>query len=247
MLVKIKIKRTDPNQGYYYKDYEVEAEKTTRVLDMLNDIARTQDPTLSFRMSCAHGVCGSDAMIINGKERLACKTLYQEIMDEADGAIDIRPLKHFPIERDLIVNQKKFMANYESVKPYFIIKQLPPHIKEFIQSPEDRALFDDATKCINCGACFSACPVLDKNPNFLGPQAIVQAARFIDDSRDQGMEDRLGVVDTPDGIWACESLFECTKVCPREIKITKVINFLKRKIKQYREANGQTVNDGSKA
>ncbi len=229
---------------HYFKEYQVEVEDTTRVVDALNMIAREQDGTLSFRYSCAHGVCGSCAMRINGRERMACKTLFQDLVKEGDETL-IEPLRHLPIERDLIVKQDQFMKNYESVKPYFMIKQLPPKLKEIIQTPEDRALFDDATKCINCGSCFSACPVLDKNPNFVGPQAIVQAARFIDDSRDDGAQERIDILDNPNGIWACEGLFECTKACPREIKITKVINFLKRKITEYRKIHGQTVNDGA--
>jgi succinate dehydrogenase / fumarate reductase iron-sulfur subunit len=110
-----------------------------------------------------------------------------------------------------------------------------PKEKEYIQSQKERAAIDDATKCIHCGACYSACPVLDDNPDFLGPAALVQAARFVYDTRDEGLAGRIDVLDQPDGVWACENHFECTKVCPRGIKITKLINLSKRSIQQYKE------------
>lgn len=223
------------------EEFSVTAEPTDRILDALIDITRNQDGTLGYRRSCAHGVCGSDAMRINGKERLACKTLFRELADEgaADVRVEIEPLRHLTVQKDLMVDQSPFFEKFRAVTPYFVPKAETPNHGEFLQSPDDRALFDEATKCINCAACYSACPVLDKNPAFLGPQAIVQAARFIYDSRDKGLEARIDVLDQKDGVWPCESHFECTRVCPREIKITKLINFTKREIKKYREARGE--------
>lgn len=232
--------------------YEVEVAPTDRVLDALLFIQRNLDGTLAVRKSCAHGVCGSDAMRINGKERLACKTLFQDIVEvdagktsgaggAADGAqpeIVIEPLRHLEVQKDLMVDQGPFFDKFRSVRPFFVPAAAPP-AQEYLQSPEERELFDEATKCINCGACYSACPILDKNPAFLGPAAIVQAARFVFDSRDKGLEARLDVLDTENGVWPCESKFECTRVCPREIKITKLINFTKREIKKYRSARGE--------
>jgi succinate dehydrogenase / fumarate reductase iron-sulfur subunit len=130
------------------------------------------------------------------------------------------------------------------VKPFFIaVDDNLKAEREQVQSVEERELFDEPTKCILCSACYSACPVLDKNPDFIGPAAIVQAARFVNDSRDQGLEPRLDILDQPNGVWPCENNFNCTEVCPREIPITKLINQTKRQIKKYREERGESIND----
>jgi succinate dehydrogenase / fumarate reductase, iron-sulfur subunit len=236
MKVVLSIQRFNPetDKAPYFKDYEIDAKPEDRLLDSLMFIKTFIDGTLAFRKSCAHGVCGSDAMVINGIERLACKTLIKDVTGD-DSRIKIEPLKSLPLERDLMVNFDKFFENYKIVKP-FLINLNPVKEKERIQSPEEREKFDDATKCILCAACFSSCPVEnEKNPKFIGPAAIVQAARFVFDSRDLGLGDRLSALDTADGVWACENKFNCTKVCPRGIKVTKNINFTKNKIKEFKE------------
>jgi succinate dehydrogenase / fumarate reductase, iron-sulfur subunit len=267
MNVTLAIKRYNPATDAEPRvhTYQVEVQPTDRVLDALMDITQNQDGTLGYRRSCAHGVCGSDAMRINGSERLACKTLFQDLVKGAaesgttntgdagkadstaaaiaragEGAtIEIEPLRHLQVQKDLMVDQGPFFEKFRSVKPYFVPAADSPERGEFLQSPEDRELFDEATKCINCAACYSACPILDKNPDFLGPQAIVAAARFIYDSRDAGLEPRLDALDSKNGVWPCESHFECTRVCPRDIKITKLINLTKREIKKYRAGRGE--------
>ena len=247
MNITLEIQRFNPetDTAPHLKTYEVTVEPTDRVLDALTDIKRNIDGSLGFRRSCAHGVCGSDAMVINGKEMLACKTLIQDVAADEGATVRIEPARHMEVQRDLMVKQDTFFANYKAVKPFFIAdesKAAPQ--KEYIQSVDERALFDDPTKCILCGACYSACPVIDKNPNFIGPAAIVQASRFVFDSRDAGVGARLEILDQPNGVWACENHFECTRVCPREIKVTKMINFTKREIKKLREERGEQVNDG---
>lgn len=244
MTVVLDIQRFDPERdaGPSSKQYSVEVEPTDRVLDALLQIKRTEDSTLTFRKSCAHGVCGSDAMRINGKERLACKTLFQEVADSDGDTVVIEPLRHLSIQRDLMVDQTPFFKNYASVTP-FLVPAEKEGDQEYIQSQKEREAFDDATKCILCQACVSACPVMDENPNFIGPAAIVQASRFVFDTRDAGFEDRLAVLDHPDGVWSCDNHFECTKVCPREIKITKLINLTKRKIKQHRDESGESTSE----
>jgi succinate dehydrogenase / fumarate reductase iron-sulfur subunit len=234
--------KTDKEPAYVR--YEVEVQPTERILDALMQIKSFQDPTLAFRKSCAHGVCGSDAMRINGKERLACKTLVQDVAEKDGDIVKIAPLSGFPIERDLIVNQSAFFEKYLSVKP-FLINEEPVKEKERLQSPIERQAFDDATSCILCCACFSACPIMKSNPDFLGPAIVAQASRFLDDTRDKGFEQRLPQLDSPNGAWPCANHFECTRVCPREIKITKRINETKRKIQEYRESRGEPVHDGS--
>jgi succinate dehydrogenase / fumarate reductase iron-sulfur subunit len=237
MKVLLRIERFDPSsdQKPYFQEYRLEAEPMDRVLDLLINVKRFQDGSIAFRKSCAHGVCGSDAMRINGIERLACKTLVQDVVKKTGDRITLQPLRGLPVERDLMVRQERFFEKYRWVKPYLINEEAVRE-KERIQSPEQRHRIDDATKCILCEACYSACPVLqEKNPGFLGPAAIVQASRFLDDSRDRGFEIRLQTLDTPDGVWPCENHFKCTQVCPRGIKVTKLINLTKQKIKKIQE------------
>jgi len=237
MKVRIKIERFDPEQDNspYFKEYAVEAEGTDRVLDLLMRIKREQDGSLAFRKSCAHGVCGSDAMRINSVERLACKTLVQDILKGEDEIIIIQPLRNLPVQKDLMVDQEEFFRRYRTVSP-FLINDEKPLEGEYTQSPEERSRIDDATKCILCESCYSACPVIQgPNPHFLGPAQIVQAQRFNDDTRDRGFMRRLEALDTPDGAWSCENHFQCTRVCPRGIKVTKLINQTKREIKKFRE------------
>ncbi len=231
MKITIKIKRSNPEAKAepYYQEYGVDVRPTDRVLDALMYIKESMDGTLAFRKSCAHGVCGSDAMRINGKDRLACKTLIRDLADKENDVIEIGPLRHFPVQKDLLIDQSLFFEKYRSVKP-FLINDEPVKEKERIQMPEEREKFDDATNCILCSSCFSACPVFESNMDFLGPAVIAQASRFTDDSRDRGFKERFSVLDAPNGIWPCENHFECTKACPRSIKITKLINQTKRKI-----------------
>jgi succinate dehydrogenase / fumarate reductase iron-sulfur subunit len=242
MKIYLQIQRFDPEKDKKpaFRKYAVEVEPTDRLLDALMRVKNLQDSSLAFRKSCAHGVCGSDAMVINGKERLACKTLIKEVAPEEGSTVRVEPLRNLPVQRDLMVDQSAFLQNYRKVKPYQINPESVRE-KERIQSPEERKRFNDATKCILCAACFSACPVKQKtNPAFLGPAAIVQAARFIDDNRDKGFEERLPALDYPDGIWPCENRFECTRVCPRNIKVTKLINLTKRKITAFNKGTGKS-------
>jgi succinate dehydrogenase / fumarate reductase iron-sulfur subunit len=230
--ITLKIQRFNPetDRAPYFREYAVEVEPTDRVLDALMSVKSSQDGSLGFRKSCGHGVCGSDAMLINGKERLACKTLVRDVAAEGQ-VVTVEPLKHLPLQRDLMVDQGEFFSRWRSVKPYLISDQAVPGGRERVQSPEQRLAFEDPTKCILCAACFSACPVLDeKNPGFIGPAAIANAARFVFDSRDTGLDARRAVLDSPDGVWGCENHFECTRVCPRGIKVTKNINLTKRRL-----------------
>lgn len=242
MKVVLEVSRYNPESDGdpYFEKYEVEVDPTDRVLDALMAVKRGVDRTLTFRRSCAHGVCGSDAMRINGREALACKTLIEDVAESDGAVVRIEPLRHLEVERDLMVHQGPFFKNYEKVQP-FLIPAEKTGSREYIQSPEDRSLIDDATKCILCQACVSACPVLDTNKNFIGPAAIVQAARFVFDTRDAGFEERLSILDHPDGVWSCENHFECTRVCPRGIKVTKLINLTKRKITAYRKERGEST------
>lgn len=237
MKVTLRIQRFNPETDKmpYFKSYPIEVESTDRVLDGLVYVKSFIDGSLAFRRSCGHGVCGSDAVVINGKERLACKTLFSEVAPGAGDVVTVEPLKHFPLERDLMVDQTRFFDNYRSVKPFFMTDKKSTG-KEWIQSQKERAVFDDETNCILCGACYSVCPVLDDNKDYVGPAAIVQASRFVNDSRDNGFKTRLPILNDPNGVWSCDTHFSCTQVCPREIKITKAITLLKRKITKELES-----------
>ncbi|MDP2646182.1 MAG: succinate dehydrogenase iron-sulfur subunit [Desulfobacterales bacterium] len=231
MKIELKILRYSPETDQLpgYQSYQVEAAPDDRILDALVHIQRFVDPTLSFRKSCAHGVCGSDGMRINGKDRLACKTLVKDVLN-GSAPVTIEPLAHFPVQKDLIVDLTLFFEKYRSVKP-FLINDEPVAAKERIQTPDQHSAFDDTTLCILCAVCYSACPVLGRNDRFLGPAALVQASRFLHDSRDKGLELRRPALDDPDGARACENRFECTRSCPRSIKVTRRINEIKRKLK----------------
>ncbi len=237
MNIVLKIQRFNPEKDKkpYFQEFTVEAEPDDRLLDALMTVKTTMDGTLGIRKSCAHGVCGSDAMVVNGTERLACKTLIQDVAEKGNDIVTVEPLRTLPVQRDLMVAQDKFFVAFRSVKPYLINDEMPKE-KERIQSQQERAIFDDPTKCILCAACYSSCPVLQEtNPDFIGPAAVVNAARFVFDSRDNGMEARLPVLDNENGVWPCENHFNCTKVCPRSILITKNINLTKREITRYKE------------
>jgi succinate dehydrogenase / fumarate reductase iron-sulfur subunit len=176
-------------------------------------------------------------MRINGKDGLACKTLIKDVAEKMGDTVTVEPLRHLPVQRDLIVDQSEFFRKYRSVNPY-LINDEPLAGKERIQSQEERMRFDDCTNCILCASCYSACPVLAENQDFLGPAAVSQAYRFLADSRDQGFEIRLPVLNDPNGVWPCRNHFQCTRACPRSILITKRINQTKRLIEKHQASEG---------
>lgn len=227
MRVKFKVYRYQPEirEGAYYDSFEFEAEPTDRVLDGLNHIKWRLDGTLTLRRSCQHGICGSDALRINGVNRLACKVLIGDVGSK----ITVEPLMGFKVIKDLVVDMDQFFGHYRSVMPYFVNDEPPPD-RERLQSIEARDVYDDTTKCILCAACTTSCPSAWSNPDFLGPAAIVQAHRFIFDSRDEGSEERLAILGQRDGVWRCRTVFNCTRACPKEIQITRAIGEVKKAI-----------------
>lgn len=236
MNIILNIQRYNPavDAEPYFQEYEVEVDPNERLLDALMSIKRFQDGSLGFRKSCAHGVCGSDGMRINGTDGLACKTLIKDVAVNDGDTVTVEPLSHMVVQRDLIVDQAEFFKKYREIKPYLMNDEEVVE-KERLQSQEERLVFDDTTNCILCASCYSACPILAENPAFLGPAAIVQAFRFNADSRDRGAAERLEVLGRPDGAWPCQNHFQCTKVCPRSILITKRINQTKRWIEMKKK------------
>ncbi|MEX2541082.1 MAG: succinate dehydrogenase iron-sulfur subunit [Trueperaceae bacterium] len=231
MQISVRIKRYDPESDKRprWEEYTVEAKPSDRVLDVLHEIKWEVDGSLSFRRSCAHGICGSDAMMINGANRLACKLLVRDLGER----ITIEPLRGMSVLKDLIVDMEPFFDSYEAVMPFFINDD-PEPAGERLQSPEDREIFDASTKCILCAACTSSCPVFWTNGRYIGPAAIVNAHRFIFDSRDQGSAQRIEVLNRMNGVWRCRTAFNCTEACPRDIPITQAIEQVKRELVRSR-------------
>ena len=227
MKVKLKIRRFNPetDKKPWWGKYEVEVEPTDRVLDALHYVKWYQDGTLTLRRSCAHGVCGSDAMRINGRNRLACKVLIKD----AGRRITVEPILGLPVIKDLVVDMEPFMAHYRAVMPY-LVNDKPAPGTERLQSIEERERFDDTTKCILCAACTTSCPSFWAKGEYVGPAAIVQAHRLIFDSRDRASQERLSIMADADGVWRCRTIYNCTEACPRDIQVTQAIAEVKKEM-----------------
>ncbi|ELS55718.1 putative Succinate dehydrogenase iron-sulfur subunit [Streptomyces viridochromogenes Tue57] len=228
ITVTFRVRRFNPEVSAEatWEDFQLEIDPKERVLDGLHKIKWELDGTLTFRRSCAHGICGSDAMRINGKNRLACKTLIKDINPEKP--ITVEPIKGLTVLKDLVVDMEPFFQAYRDVMPFLITKDTNEPTRERLQSAEDRERFDDTTKCILCAACTSSCPVFWNDGQYFGPAAIVNAHRFIFDSRDEAGEQRLEILNDKDGVWRCRTTFNCTDACPRGIEVTKAIAEVKK-------------------
>jgi succinate dehydrogenase / fumarate reductase iron-sulfur subunit len=229
-IVTVKIQRFNPESdaGAHWESFRVPALPTDRVLNVLHYIKWYLDGSLTFRRSCAHGVCGSDAMRINGVNRLACKVLMRDLFASGrETTITIEPIKGLPVNKDLLVDMEPFFEAYRAIKPYLITTGNEP-THERTQSIAQRQRFDDTTKCILCAACTTSCPVYWSEGSYFGPAAIVNAHRFIFDSRDEAAEERLDILNDIDGVWRCRTTFNCTDACPRGIEVTKAIQEVKR-------------------
>lgn len=224
MEVTLRILRYNPERDKkpHYETYKVEGEDNDQVLDLLNQVKWYQDGTLSYRRSCAHGICGSDAMRINGKNLLACKVLVKDVGKK----ITIEPILGLPIVKDMIVDMEPFFEHYRSVMPY-LVNDEPAPPGERLQSPEERERYDDTTKCILCAACTTSCPSYWASGEYVGPAAMVLAHRFIFDSRDRASAERLKILNNRMGVWRCHDIYNCTLACPREIEITTALGEIK--------------------
>jgi succinate dehydrogenase / fumarate reductase, iron-sulfur subunit len=234
--VTFKVYRFNPEKDKepHYDTFSIEAEPNERILDCLNKIRWQKDSSLSFRMSCAHGICGSDGLTINNQAALACQKLLKDY--DLSKEILVEPLKYFCVEKDLVVDLKPFFNRIKEINP-----QSPASLdidvsKERIQSTEEREKFDDALKCILCGCCYSACPVMnEQDEEFLGPAAVLREQRYIFDSRTANAAERIQLLQKPHGVWACKSYYMCTFVCPKKIKVTEAILKTKKKILEDRQ------------
>jgi succinate dehydrogenase / fumarate reductase iron-sulfur subunit len=223
----IRIKRFNPEvrEDPWWDEFSIDAEPSDRLLDALHYVKWYRDGSLALRRSCAHGICGSDAMLINGKNQLACKVLVKQVAPR----VTVEPIRGLPVLKDLIVDMEPFFAGYKRMLPY-LINDEGVSDRERRQSPEERERFDDTTKCILCAACTTSCPIYWADGEYIGPASIVNAHRFIFDSRDQGADERLEVLSEKSGVFRCRTTFNCTDACPRGIKVTKAIQEVKRAI-----------------
>ncbi|MCO5108221.1 MAG: succinate dehydrogenase iron-sulfur subunit [Burkholderiaceae bacterium] len=225
-VVRFSIYRYDPDKDArpYMQDLEVELEPTDKMLlDALMRIKQVKDDSVAFRRSCREGVCGSDAMNINGKNGLACVTNLRDLKQP----IVLKPLPGLPVIRDLIVDMTQFFKQYHSIRPY-LINDTPPPEKERLQSPEDREQLDGLYECILCACCSTACPSFWWNPDkYVGPAGLLQAYRFISDSRDQATAERLDDLEDPYRLFRCRSIMNCVDVCPKGLNPNRAINKIK--------------------
>jgi len=229
--VRIKVFRYDPEvedkEEPRFDDFTVPYHRGMTVLDGLIYARDTFDSSLTFRHSCRQAVCGSDALFINGSQRLACKTQIQDL----DTPVRVEPLPHQDVVKDLVVDMQHFYDQMESVEPYFDPDDLPEgDLEEQRQTPENREKVKMATRCIWCGACMSSCNIAAGDNQYLGPAAINKAYQFAMDEREGEMkkEDRLRILEQEHGVWRCQTQFSCTEVCPKDIPLTEHIQELKR-------------------
>lgn len=223
--MKFKIYRYNPDvdTAPYMQDFELNMESGDAMLLDALMMLRKQDDSLGFRKSCREGVCGSDAMNINGRNGLACITLLSSLKQP----IEIRPLPGLPVIRDLIVDMTQFFKQYHSIKPYLVNNDPPPET-ERLQSPKDRLELDGLYECILCGCCTTACPSFWWNPDkFVGPAGLLQAYRFIADTRDQDTAARLDNLEDPYRLFRCHTIMNCADVCPKELNPTEAIGKIK--------------------
>lgn len=226
--MKFSIYRFNPktNARPYMQDFrldEDEIEPGMMLLDVLIKL-KARDESLSFRRACREGVCGSDGMNINGRNGLACITPLANLKEP----ITVRPFPGMPVIRDLVVDMSAFHRQYRAAMPYLIVQEPMPEV-ERRQTPQERAKLDGLYECILCGCCSAACPSYWWNPDkFLGPAALLQAARFIVDSRDQATDERLSLLDDAYKLYRCHSIMNCVEVCPKGLNPTKAIGDIKK-------------------
>jgi succinate dehydrogenase / fumarate reductase iron-sulfur subunit len=221
-------KEKDPPQ--WIETFQVEIRKGMNLLEALLDIQDEQDGTLSFRYSCRGAVCGSCAMRVNGKDVLACRTHVEDLLEKP--AL-IEPLSLFPVIRDLIVDLSTFFDHYRKIEPYLQGKPVSPQV-EYLMEEEKRKEIDPYINCILCGICFGTCPAFEKDSAFLGPAMLAKAYRFLADPRDRRNDEILKAVNTQQGVWGCKTVFNCVKVCPKEVPPTHGIVRMRGRILRYR-------------
>ena len=226
MQVSVYRYNPDKDETPYVQDFDLEIPggRDLMVLDVL-ELLKEKDPSVTYRRSCREGVCGSDGVNMNGKNGLACVTPLSEVV--RGGKLTIKPLPGLPVIRDLVVDMEQFYAAYEKIKPYLINDEQPPS-QERLQSPEDREKLDGLYECILCACCSTSCPSFWWNPDkFIGPAGLLQAYRFIADSRDTATEERLADLEDPFSVFRCRGIMNCVSVCPKGLNPTRAIGHIR--------------------
>ncbi len=226
--MEISVYRYDPekDKAPYTQAFEVDMPdgRDLMVLDVL-ELIKEIDPTVSYRRSCREGVCGSDGVNMNGKNGLACITPISDVAKR--GKLTIKPLPGLPVIRDLVVDMEQFYDSYKKIQPYLINKDMPPE-QERLQSPEEREKLDGLYECILCACCSTACPSFWWNPDkFIGPSGLLQAYRFLADSRDTATEERLANLEDPFSVFRCRGIMNCVNVCPKGLNPTRAIGHIR--------------------
>lgn len=231
--VTVRVQRFNPDvdKKPYLADFRVTMTPDTTILDALEGIKAEQDGSVTFRRSCRHAICGSCAMNVNGRNVLVCHEPLRKHLDR-NGRVTIRPLPYLPIIKDLVVDRTAFWQQYLRVKPWLIPPVEMPET-EFRVSPEEVEALNNAEKCIMCGACYSACPVVATNKQYIGPHALLKSFLRVLDPRDSAPAERLAEVGTGEGVYRCHTIFNCIDACPKELDPTKAIETL-RKLAQRR-------------
>lgn len=229
--VALRIQRFDPtaDREPYWQRFNVKLKPGMTVLDALFEVLNHQDGTLAFRFCCRAGVCGSCAMVIAGKVRLACETQVSQFLDVNE--IMIGPLPHQKVVKDLAVDYSLFFDRLKTVKPYLVGRE-PYPVKEYIQMPKERVPINEPIDCIMCGSCTSVCTMAWTNPAYLGPAALLKSYRFLVDSRDAIPDERMDIIEGESGVWRCHTQFNCVEVCPKKLNPTEAIQ--KQKIKAFK-------------
>ena len=226
MLVSVYRYNPETDEAPYMQDFDLEVPggRDLMVLDLL-ELLKERDPSVTYRRSCREGVCGSDGVNMNGKNGLACVTPLSEVVRR--GKLAIRPLPGLPVIRDLVVDMTQFYDNYKKIKPY-LINEGPLPSKERLQTPEDRQKLDGLYECILCACCSTACPSFWWNPDkFIGPAGLLQAYRFLADSRDTATEERLTELEDPFSVFRCRGIMNCVSVCPKGLNPTRAIGHIR--------------------
>ncbi len=227
----MKIKRWDPDEGrFFISTYEIPVYKGMTILEAFTYIKENLDHSLAYRGSCRMATCGTCGVIVNGKPVLACAT---QILHLNTNTVLVEPLKNLPLVRDLIVDHTVFFEKQKEIKPYLIRRNEEEYwdpVREYIQTPEEHEEYMQFSYCLTCALCYSACPTSGTNKSYLGPQALTNAYRFIADSRDEGILERLDIVDSPDGCWGCHLAGSCSEVCPKGVDPALAIQLLRKKL-----------------
>ncbi len=232
LLLTVRIQRFDRNRdpSRWTETFHVQPRKGMNLLEALLRIQDEHDGTLSFRYSCRGAVCGSCAMLVNGQLLLACRTPVESLLGKP---ILMKPLPHFPVIRDLIVDLSSFFDHYGKMELRLQGKPIRTP-REYIMNEDERREIDPYVNCILCGICYGACPAFGRNPQFMGPAMLAKAYRFFADPRERRLEEILGSVNGQSGVWGCNTVFKCTRVCPKEVPPTHAIVKMRRRILRYR-------------